>query len=383
MHILIDCRVLHRQRSGIEHYLDSLVHTLAQVDTHNQYTLCYVSERTDRSRMLVMPQPNFSTRVLRFPNPVFVRLFRDGSAPYRWARTLSRRYDLVHEPGYEPLPLAPRSVVTIHDMILFRQERDYSPRFAARYQRRLRESARNASLIIADSQQTRRDILALLDVPPEKVVTILLGVDSSSFAVSTPPAQAQRLGQALGITQPFLVSIGDLYRRKNNITLVRAWARLPQDVRETHQLVIAGGPQDAAVLAELRAEIAASGLDKQVLLTGYVSDKARKFLLFQAQALLYPSLYEGFGLPPLEAMACGTPTVSSDNSSIPEVVGDAGLLVADYTEPDAWAQAIVRIVMEEGLRRQCIESGYARARLFPWQETARQTLAVYERAARM
>ncbi len=383
MRILIDSRVLYGSKSGIGYYLNHLLYALAAIDTENFYTLFYVSGRANPGKITSLPSPNFRTEVLRFPNPVFVRVFRDWFPAYQWARTLSRRYDLVHEPGYEPLPFAPRSVVTIHDMILFRQAQDYPPRFAARYQRRIRESARNASLIIADSEQTRRDILALLDVPPEKVVTILLGVDLSSFAVSIPPDQAQRLRKALGITQPFLVSIGDLYRRKNNITLVQAWARLPHDICMTHQLVIAGAPQETTVLAELQAEIAALGLEEQVLLAGYVSEETRKFLLSHAQALLYPSLYEGFGLPPLEAMACGTPTVSSNNSSIPEVVGNAGLLVTDYTEPDAWAQAIVQIVTDGGLRRQYTENGYARVQLFPWEETARQTLGVYERAVQM
>ena len=322
---------------------------------------------------------NARTQILRVPNPLHTRLFRDGGLPSRLSRALSRRCDLVHEPAYEPLPVAPRSVLTIHDLILFRRP-EYAPAVTVRYQRRLRDSARQAAVILADSENTRRDILELLDVPPEKVRTVLLGVRPNAFELRPTDEEARDALAALGVTSPFLLSIGDLYRRKNNVTLVRAFARLPPDLRRTHQLVIAGAEKDVGVTRELREEIAAARLEDRVLLPGYVPHTSRQALMARAQALCYPTLYEGFGLPPLEAMAGGVPTISSDNSSIPEVIGDAGLLVPEYEEPDAWTATLTRLLTDDALRAGLITRGLARAHLFTWERTAQETLRAYEAA---
>ena len=375
MNIAIDCRMLARTKSGIGYYLENLVEALLSLDAQNRYTLFALPGGEGG----LPARPNARAHTLHLPNPLHTRLFRDGGLPARLSRTLSRRYDLVHEPAYEPLPVAPRTVLTIHDLILFRRP-EYSPAVTARYQRRLRDSARRAAVILADSEHTRRDILELLDVPPEKVRTALLGVRPADFQALAPDEDAQATLAGLGVTSPFLLSLGDLYRRKNNLTLVRAFARLPPDLRRTHQLVIAGAEKDADVMRELREEIAGAGLEGRVLLPGYVPHPARQALMARAQALCYPTLYEGFGLPPLEAMACGVPTVSSNNSSIPEVVGDAGLLVSDYADPDAWAAALSRLLTDPPLRAALTAQGRARARLFTWERTARETLRAYAQA---
>lgn len=372
--------MLSRSKSGIGYYLDNLLQALARIDHENQYTLFDVSGQVGQESCLPSPGLNFAVRRLRFPNGAFVRLFRDSSPAFHIMRQLSRGYDLVHEPGYEPLPVAPRSVLTIHDMIFFRLPEQYPSGIVRRYQRRLRDSARIARQIITDSDQTRRDVIALLPVPPEKVHTIPLGVSPQDFAPDMPNEQIRRVLAALGLDKPFLLSLGDLYQRKNNISLVRAFARLPDDLKRTYQLVIAGAPKEARVLAELEAEIEASGLRESVRITGYVDDITRTLLLTRAAALLYPSLYEGFGLPPLEAMACGVPAVCANNSSIPEVVGEAALLVQEYQSADAWAEAITRVLSDTHLRKGLIAQGRERVKAFTWERTARQTLEIYERA---
>lgn len=383
LHIAIDARLLCRPKTGIGFYLDNLLRALAVVDSANDYTLFNVSGEQCLPELLEYPSPRFRARAIRFPNNVFVRLFRDSSPPSRLLRLLSQQYDLVHEPGYEPLPFARRSVVTIHDMILFRRPQDYPARFAARYQRRVRESARNASQIIADSENTRQDIIDLLDISPEKVHTIHLGVDQQIFTREPSAETEASILATVGVTKPFLLSIGDLYARKNNISLIKAWARLPRSVQVSHQLVIAGAPKEDTVIDEINREIQDAGFADMICLPGYVDSAARQALMRRAQALLYPTLYEGFGLPPLEAMACGVPTICSNNSSIPEVVGDASLLISDSQNPEAWADAIVRILSDGELRRMYREKGLERIQSFTWEQTARQTLRVYERAARV
>jgi glycosyltransferase involved in cell wall biosynthesis len=377
--ILIDSRMLYGQKRGIEYYLEHLILALAKIDTQNQYTLFYVSGRADKSRMMRVDARNFETKAMHFPNPQFVRLFQDSSVPYRLMRRIRWGWDVVHEPGFEPLPLAPRSVLTLHDLIFFRVPDQLPPDKLAYYQRRLRESAHNAAVVVTDSEHTRRDAIELLDLPPEKVRTVLLGVSPKAFEVNVTDDIAHQELAALGITRPFLLSIGDFYRRKNYLTALKAYALLPKDVRENCQYVFAGAQVDTSLAAEMQSIISAEGLEQSVLMPGYVSHAARRALMTRASALVYPSTYDG--LPPLEAMACGVPTISSGNSSLPEVVGDAGLLVTDYLEPEAWAEAMICTLTDESLRQMFIEKGKARARTFTWERTARETLKAYELAA--
>lgn len=381
LRIAIDCRMLHGPKRGIGHYLDHLVRALAEVDARSRYTLFYVSGRADPSQIVRLPQPNFRTRVLRVPNPLFNRIFDDGSAAYRCARAVSRSFDIVHEPGFSPLPLAPRLVLTLHDLISFRSADHFPPDLAAAAQRRLRLSARTATQIMADSEHTRRDALELLGLAPEKIHTVPLGVDAAELETGMDEAEAARELETLGVTKPFFLTLGDLLRGKNNITALRGFIGLAREMRETHQMVIAGTPGPDAVMRELGEAVAGAGMKKTVLMPGYVGSGARRALMSRAAALLFPSVYEGFGLPPLEAMASGTPVIAADNTSIPEVVGDAGILVADYLEPAAWTGAMTRLLTDAALKDDLIRRGRQRARLFTWERTARETRRIYELAA--
>lgn len=380
LRIMIDARHMYGPKRGIGYYMEQLMHGLAKIDSFNQYTLFYVSGRADPTQILRLPYPNFRTRVLRVPNGWFVRTFTDGK-PYQMLRRLPWGCDIVHEPAFEPLPLAPRLVLTLHDTIFFRLPDHFAPEVTAHHQRRLRESVKQAAQIMADSEWTRRDAIELLGVEPERIHTVHLGVSPEAFEAGVSDEEAARKLKELGVDGPYFVSIGDVIRRKNLITTVRAFARLPAEIRQNTRYVIAGA-QGADVAGELRAEIEMLGLTERVLMPGYISHAARRALLTRASALLYPTISEGFGLPPLEAMACGVPSVSSDNTSVPEVVGDAGILIQDYLNPDAWADAMARILTDETLRTDLIARGHARAATFTWERTARETLKVYELAAR-
>lgn len=380
LRIMIDARHMYGPKRGIGYYMEQLMHGLGKVDTKNEYTLFYVSGRADPTQILRLPYPNFRTRVLRVPNGWFVRTFADGW-PYRTLRRLPWGYDIVHEPAFEPLPLAPRLVLTLHDTIFFRLGDHFAPEVTAHHQRRLRESAKQAAQIMADSEWTRQDAIEILGIEPERIRTVYLGVTPEAFEVGVTEDDANHELTALGVNRPYFVSVGDVIRRKNLITAVRAFARLPEDIKNNAQYVIAGA-QGPDVAAELRAEIAELGLTEHILLPGYITHTARRSLLSHARALLYPSVSEGFGLPPLEAMACGVPSIASDATSIPEVVGDAGLLVQDYLNPDAWTDALIRVLTDEALRADLIIRGRARAATFTWERTACETLKVYEIAAR-
>ncbi len=378
MRIVIDCRMLYGPKRGIGHYLDHLVRALAEIDGQNRYTLFYVSGRADPGQIVRLPQNNFETRVLRMPNGMFIRLFRQDASLSKIARGIPRQYDIVHEPGFEPLPLAPRMVLTIHDLNILHQAEVMPATLVAQVRRRMQEAALHARQIITDSENTRRDVIEMLGCSPEKVHCVYLGVDPVTLQI--PPEETQQELDDLGVQKPFLLSLGDILKGKNLLSAMRGWARVSQEIRERHQFVIAGMPGDA--FEELQGERGLLQLQSDVVLTGYVSAQARRVLLNRAMALVFPSIYEGFGLPPLEAMACGVPTASARSSSIPEVVGNAGLLVDDFRDPEAWADAITRLLTDERLRDTLIKKGRVRAAEFTWQRTAQETLRVYNLAMR-
>jgi len=223
--------------------------------------------------------------------------------------------------------------------------------------------------------------LDVYEVDADRVIVIPHGVDLQVFHPS-PPDEIERVRRRFGIAGPYLVSLSGIEPRKNLPNLVRAFALLPADGRPT--LVVAGGSvewnpegRDAlrAALSELPWPVA-----ERVVLTGYVGEQDKVALLSGAEALVYPSLYEGFGLPVLEAMACGTPVVTSDRSALPEVAGDAALLV-DPGDPAAIASAVERMLDEEVLRRDLRTKGMSRAAGYTWEATARRTAAVLHEAA--
>ncbi len=272
------------------------------------------------------------------------------------------------------LPVLPgaRSVFTLHDTayLLFPQHhllqnRVYltvmMPRFLAR-----------ADRVICVSENTRRDALRFYRLDPAKVVVIPEGVEPR-FQPADDPARLAELRQRYGLPERYLLSVCTLEPRKNLVTLLDAYAAL----RARHPgvgLVLAGGKGwlYESVFDRLRA----LGLENQVVLPGFVPDEDLPALIRGAAAFAYPSVFEGFGLPPLEAMACGTPVVVSDASSLPEVVGAAGVLLPPH-DPAAWAQALERVLSDADWRADLSARGLARARQFTWEAAARRTLALY------
>lgn len=230
--------------------------------------------------------------------------------------------------------------------------------------------SRRATAVIAISASTKRDLVMLSGIDPTKVHVTLLGVDHTRFAPQTPRQAAAALAP-LGIHPPYILAVGTLEPRKNLPTLLRAYATLPAD---TPPLVLTGGKgwgdDDLARL------ITALDLRQRVRFTGYVPDDLLPALYAAADVFVYPSLYEGFGLPVLEALACGAPVLTSNTSSLPEVVGDAGVMV-DPTDAPGLAAALGRLHTSPGERQTLREAGPLRARRFSWDACAAATLAVY------
>lgn len=291
----------------------------------------------------------------------------------------------VLDHGYAQLALAldrRKTIVTCHDMIpllAYAGEIPIAMPRSVAYTFRMRLwCMTRAAYVIADSESTRRDLLRWTPLSPERIVVIPLGV-SDSFTPPPHPEFRTEVRHELGISQEAQVifHLATRARYKNTATLLRALSVLKTSLRLNILLLRVG----ADFFAEEQDLIEQLGLSDAIVHAGYVPDDAQLARFYQAADLFaFPSLWEGFGWPPLEAMACGTPVVTSDVASLPEIVGDAGLLVAPL-DSAGLAQAMYELLTKADLRRKLIDRGLQRARAFSWERTAQKTLEVYEQIA--
>jgi glycosyltransferase involved in cell wall biosynthesis len=366
MRIAIDAHMVGTRETGNETYVVNLSKALASVDTINQYRL-YTHDPTSLPAELLRPS-NFSALRVR-PGLSAIRI--PLSMPYlSW----KDNHDLLHV-NYIAPPVSPcPTVVTIHDISY-----EFFPEFFSARDRMLLStlvplSARRASRIIAASQSTKRDIVERYDVDPERISVTYYAADSQFRPISNRGALRAVLDD-YGISQGFILTVGNLQPRKNLLRLVEAFAELIQSRAIDPQLVIAG--QAFWRGSEVSRRVEERHLHEHVVFTGYVPQEHLVSLYNAADLFVYPSLYEGFGLPLLEAMACGTPVITSNRSSLPEVVGEAALLVEPHRTEDL-AQAILDVLSNDALQSELSAKGLERAGFFSWERTAKQTLAVYE-----
>jgi glycosyltransferase involved in cell wall biosynthesis len=363
-----------RRQSGVGHYTQRLVGGLAAIDQENRYTCLVASDGPG----LAVTQRNFArwpTRV-SFENHLVGDLWLLGYLPVRlrlWAT------DVYHGPAvFLPLvKLGYRTVVTIHDLVSFLFPETVPRKYSLYMRVMTRWAARSADRIIAVSRATKDDLTRALGVPDEKVVVIHEAV-APEFAAPVEPAVVEAVIRRYGIRPPYCLFVGNLEPRKNLGRLVEAFAglRARRPAREPiPQLVLAG--TRAWLHGGIFEAVAAHDLAADILFTGYVTPADLPALYAGATCFVFPSLYEGFGLPVLEAMAAGTPVVASRAGAIPEVGGDAALLV-DPRRPAEIAEAIETVLGDGQLRATLVARGRERARLFTWEAVARQTLAVYE-----
>jgi glycosyltransferase involved in cell wall biosynthesis len=366
------------ERFGIGHYTHELIRAVARAEPRGKCVVIYpwpVNPLRPLTRVafeevnVEAPSPGFPARLRR---RVREKL---GTPPP--LETLVGPVDVFHATNYlltHPVRAA-RRVVSIHDLTLLTSPQWHPAERLREMSAGLRASAQAADRIIAISRTTRDDVIEHLGVDPERVTVVPLGV-----APSFRPRPAQEVAAELaplGLAPgSYLLFLGTIEPRKNLGRLLDAVVRLGSDVGP---LVVAGA--DGWGNDELSPRLAELGRRGRVRGLGYISGSLRVSLLAGARAFVFPSLYEGFGLPALEAMACGTPVVTSNVSALPEVVGDAGLLI-DPLDVDALADAIRRLWTDEALRGDLSARGLARARRFTWDQTARLTLEVYAAALR-
>ena len=364
MRIAIDVRKLHD--FGIGTYIRNLLKHLAVFDRDTEYVLLCRPQDCDTLRQMA---PNFSP-VADASKPYSIR--EQVSIP---ARLLLHRVDLLHEPHYVLPPLVPcRSVVTIHDCIhlIFPQ---YLPnRLAYVYARAsLWAAAHRAERILTGSETSKSDILRYCDVPADRIIVIHNAIDDR-FATAPQDEDIQKTRERYQLDGPFALYVGNIKPHKNLERLIDAFHLVRRDGFERLTLLIIG--DQIAKYPYLRRAVDRYKLHKHVRFLGFVGDQTLAALYRLATVFVFPSLYEGFGLPPLEAMASGTPVVASNTSSLPEVLGDAAVLVDPYSA-QAIANGIQQVLADPGLRATLRARGLERARVFSWETSVRRTLDVY------
>jgi glycosyltransferase involved in cell wall biosynthesis len=288
--------------------------------------------------------------------------------------------DLFHSPDFVLPPVSRAlSVLTVHDLAFLLYPECAEANLRAYLERAVPRSARRADFIVADSENTRNDVICLLGVPPEKVAVVPGGVEAS-FRPVEDPARLTELRDRLRLgAAPFILSVGLIEPRKNLPVLFDAYRALRDRKQLPHLLVVAGNR--GWLSADTIEHAQRSPYRDDIRFVGFVSEGDLPVLYSAAAAFAFPSLYEGFGLPPLEAMACGTPTVVSRASSLPEVAGDAALQV-DPRDVEELAAALELLVLDDLLRADLRARGLQRARDFSWPAAARKQLDVYERLTR-
>jgi glycosyltransferase involved in cell wall biosynthesis len=371
MHIGIDAHAIGAQQGGNETYIKNLIRALAALDGTNRYSIYLANAQAaaEWREGFARRHPNFTIRQIPQPTPL-VRV------PVFLAYELRRRpVDVLHV-QYTAPPFCPAPVVaTIHDLAFEHLPETFTRRGAFQLKLTVRRTARRAARIATVSEYSRQDLLRTYGLAPEKVAVTYNGLEPQFTPTPQSADEAETIRRQFGISRDFLLAVGSLQPRKNLVRLIRAYARLRAEQPDFQlQLVIVG--RKLWLHHEIFAEVARQPWAPDVVLTGYVADEDLPPLYRAARVFVYPSLFEGFGLPPLEALACGTPVVTSNNSSLPEVVGAAALTV-DPQDETALAEAICQATHDAELRARLRAAGLERAKLFTWQAAAERTLELY------
>jgi glycosyltransferase involved in cell wall biosynthesis len=385
------------QGAGIGRYTRELVRAVIEQGGEFQYTLFYAAGGLERANPYLADLKQLRaehSNVRAAPIPLSPRrltqIWQRLRAPLP-VELFTGPLDLLHAPDFVLPPTRARTLLTIHDLSFLVHPECAVPSMVRYLSDAVPRSLRRADAVLADSQATRQDLARLLDYDPARVTVVYPGV-SPRFR-PLPAEAVEPVRQKLGLPDRFVLFVGTLEPRKNLVRLVEAFAELLQisdyrlQINDPNlqsaiynlQLVIAG--RRGWLYEEIFATIERLGLAERVRVLDFVDDKDLPALYNLAWAFAYPSIYEGFGLPALEALACGTPVVTADNSSLPEVVGgpaeEPAAVLVPAEDVAALAAALDQVVSDATLRARLREAGPARARQFTWEHAAQQVLVCY------
>jgi glycosyltransferase involved in cell wall biosynthesis len=349
------------RRTGIGYYTLNLIKHLAAVDPKNEYFLySYIRLFDPKRRLPRLPGRNFHHRLDRL-----------GFRPDLKMRDM----DVFHSSSYDvPLLKPVKLVTTIHDIIPLVHPEGFREEELKKLDRDIRKVLRESDLIVVDSDNTRNDLEKIFSPIPGKIEVIYPGRDESFSPIDKKSGLIADFRKRYGIGREFILFVGTVEKRKNVVNLVKAYGELKKEKNIPHALVIVGmkgweGEKVYALVEEL-------GLENEVKFTSYIDRKDMNLFYSAADLFIYPSLYEGFGLPILEAFSCGTPTVASSTTSCGEIAGDAALTV-DPRDIGAMKEAMGRIINDKNLREDLEMRGLARASLFSWDKAAERFRGIF------
>jgi len=365
-----------KPNTGSGQYLRALLTTLAQHDTSNVYSLIAPSAVSRPPSNVAV---HYETFALNRAGDNLAKLYFEQIA---FVRACQReQVDLAHVP-YFASPLFPRArtVVTIHDLIPLVLPLYRGSVLVRAYTQLVALSARRADAIIADSEHSKRDIVRHLGIDPARVHIVYLAADPRYRPMNPGEANAVQRKYSLPPSGKYLLYLGGYDQRKNVRVIIQAFAQL-RDLYDAGYRLVLGGVMlgnDSEFFPDPRRTAREAHLpDDAICYLGWVDEVDKPAVFSNAAAFLFPSIYEGFGLPPLEAMACGAPVICSNASSLPEIVGDAGITI-DPNDVDAWANAIRTVITSSTKRAEMSQRGVEQARKFSWKRAAEETLKVYQ-----
>jgi glycosyltransferase involved in cell wall biosynthesis len=382
MRIAIDYTPAVWQGAGIGRYTRELIHAVVAQGAAHEFCLFYAalgarnSQPSNLRDMRGLLERHAHVRSVGIPLPPrrLAQLWHRARAPLP-IELVTGPVDLIHAPDFVPPPSFAPAIVTVHDLSYMVHPECALPSVARYLSAAVPRGLRRAAAIMADSAATKRDLERLLAIDPGRISVVYPGVGAQFRPL--PAAELAPVRVRLGLPERFLLFVSTIEPRKNLPRLLEAYAQLDQAIAPP--LVIGGrrGWMYEAVFAAIER----LGLRDRVYMLDFVADNDLPALYNLAWAFVYPSIYEGFGIPPLEALACGTPVLTADNSSLPEVVGDAAVVVA-ADDTHAIAAGLQRIIQDDTLRARLRAAGPARAQRFRWERAAQQVLGLYDQHGR-
>lgn len=369
MRIAIEARYLAGKRLGVGRYLYNLLRFFPEISDKHDYYLYSDGRELDKS----INNPKIHYRTLKGPRKLIWRHFL---LPLE---QIKKKYELLFIPSYSaPILKTGKTVVTIHDIIPIRFPEWSVKKERIRFATIIKHTAKRADYIIAASQATKNDLLELTDGSNDRIEVIYLGVDDHFRVLETD--QLSDFISKNNLHQPYILYVGAIHPRRNIDQLIQAFSILKKENNIPHKLILIGLTFHTHLSNQLTEWINSSGVSDQISRIGYVSDDDLVKFYNLADIFIYPSSYEGFGLPVLEAMACGTPVITSKSSSLTEVAGDAALLVKPG-DVEELADAIRRLIEDSACRQEMINHGFKQARQFTWLRAAQKTVELFEKVS--
>lgn len=376
MRIGIDCRTILNpesgERAGVGYYTYSLVRALLDLDHDNHYIL-FFDYRTKREAAQTFDQENVTIKFLPFSG--YGKFLPFGYSHLLVAAAFAKqKLDVLHGPAnIVPLGFRWPTVITLHDLAIYRHPEWFPTRvFSTRLL--VPQSLKHANQIIAVSQSSKHDAQELFNIPDEKITVIPEAANVGMLNLRDKDQDVERIYK---LPKKYVLYVGTIEPRKNLPVLFKAWEQILRhrpEIMNGTQLILGGGVGHGG--EDILPLIKKMKLTKSIRHLGYLSHNHKIMLMKDAQAFVFPTLYEGFGLPVLEAMQLGVPVISTKTSSIPEVTGDAALLV-EPNDVEGLAEAMQKVLSDGELRKSMSAKGKAQAAKFSWEKTAKQTLAVY------